>query len=234
MDLPDDPHPATSLPPSPAALPAASPAAEAPDIRQRLTRAGLHEFAQFGFPGARLDRVAAEAGCAKRMIYYYFGSKELFYLAVLRESYADIRRSEADLDLDALAPPAALHRLARHSFDYHEKNLEFTRLVLVENLQSGRMMEQIGHEAEALRSAAFEPLARLLARGAATGQFRAGVNPVEVHYIISAHSCYRLDHAGTWNKLLKVDLLSPEMRETHVAMMLAALDQHVGARLSGG
>lgn len=198
------------------------------DIRRRLMQVGLHEFAHFGLQGARLDRVAAEAGCAKRMVYYYFGNKEGYYIAVLRAAYADIRQSEADLDLEAMDPVQALHLLARHSFDYHDSHPDFTRLVLVENLQGGRMMGQIGAEAGRLRAAAMEPLARLLARGVAAGRFRPGTCAAEVHYLISAHSCYRVDHARTWEVLLKVDLLSPHSRDLHLRMMLAAVDLHVG------
>lgn len=189
---------------------------------------GLHEFAHFGLQGARLDRVAAEAGCAKRMVYYYFGNKEGYYIAVLRAAYADIRQAEAALDLDALDPVQALHLLAAHSFDYHDSHPDFTRLVLVENLQGGRMMVQIGAEAGRLRAAAMEPLARLLARGVAMGLFRPDVSAPEVHYLISAHSCYRVDHAKTWEKLLHVDLLSDQSRALHLRMMLAAIDLHVG------
>ena len=37
---------------------------------------------------------------SKRMIYYYFGSKEALYLAVLEKAYSDIRAAEASLPLE--------------------------------------------------------------------------------------------------------------------------------------
>ena len=53
------------------------------DMRQALLDAGKTEFANYGYDGARLERIAARAGCAKRMLYYYFGNKDDLFLAVL-------------------------------------------------------------------------------------------------------------------------------------------------------
>jgi len=41
------------------------------------------EFAGKGLAGARIDEIAAATRTSKRMIYYYFGSKEGLYVAVL-------------------------------------------------------------------------------------------------------------------------------------------------------
>ena len=43
------------------------------------------------------------------MIYYYFGSKEGLYLAVLEEAYRRIRQIETSLRLEDMEPEAALH-----------------------------------------------------------------------------------------------------------------------------
>ena len=52
------------------------------------------EFAANGYAGSRVDEIAARTRTTKRMIYYYFGSKEGLYLAVLERVYAQIRRVE--------------------------------------------------------------------------------------------------------------------------------------------
>jgi len=199
------------------------------NIRQRLMQAALCEFAHFGLKGARLERISAAADCAKRMIYYYFGDKEGLYLAVLNDAYSGIRTSEARLDLDTLEPVAALHLLARNSFDYHDRHQDFTRLVMIENLQGGMMMEKLGADMVRLRMAALGPLAALLERGAREGKFRAGLAAADVHYLISAFSAYRIDHAGTWKALLGVDLLSEAARERQLEMLIATLNAYVGA-----
>ena len=191
----------------------------AADMRRALLDAGKTEFANYGYDGARLERIVAKVGCAKRMLYYYFGNKKDVYLAVIEQSYSDIRESEEMLNLDAMAPLQALHALAQKSFEYHEQNLEFTRLVLQENFQGGEMLGQIS-KTDLLRKAALEPVERILARGAKQGVFRSGISAVDVHYLISALSSFRIDHAATWRSLLEVDLLGDSLRERHLQLLL--------------
>lgn len=52
------------------------PADAAADMRRALLEAGKTEFANHGYDGARLERIVAKVGCAKRMLYYYFGNKK--------------------------------------------------------------------------------------------------------------------------------------------------------------
>ena len=65
--------------------------------RRNIVEVATHEFAQKGFSGARVDAIANRTRTSKRMIYYYFGSKEGLYLAVLEEAYCrhPPRRSNA-------------------------------------------------------------------------------------------------------------------------------------------
>lgn len=192
------------------------------DMRRALLDAGKTEFANYGYDGARLERIAAKAGCAKRMLYYYFGNKKDVYLAVIEQSYSDIRESEEQLNLDALEPLQALHALAQRSFEYHEQNQEFTRLVLQENFQGGEMLGQIS-KTELLRKAALEPIERILQRGVAQGLFKDQLSAVDVHYLISALSGFRVDHAATWHSLLQVDLLGENLRARHLQLLLDQL-----------
>lgn len=192
------------------------------DMRRALLDAGKTEFANYGYDGARLERIAAKAGCAKRMLYYYFGNKKDVYLAVIEQSYSDIRESEEQLNLDALEPLQALYALAQRSFEYHEQNQVFTRLVLQENFQGGEMLGQIS-KTELLRKAALEPIERILQRGVAQGLFKDQLSAVDVHYLISALSGFRVDHAATWHSLLQVDLLGEDLRARHLQLLLGQL-----------
>jgi AcrR family transcriptional regulator len=97
-----------------------------------------HEFADKGLTGARIDEIAAATRTSKRMIYYYFGSKDGLYLAVLEEAYRRMRAIEADLHLDDLLPLAALRKLVEFTYDHHRDNEDFIRLVMNENIQCAR------------------------------------------------------------------------------------------------
>jgi AcrR family transcriptional regulator len=115
-----------------------APEAAAPRVRDgEHTRAEIievatREFADRGYTGARVDEIAAKTSTTKRMIYYYFGSKEDLFLAVLEQAYRRIRALEQELDVEHLAPVESLRQVAELTFDHHEAHQEFVRLVAIE------------------------------------------------------------------------------------------------------
>ena len=82
-------------------------------VRRNILEVATAEFAREGFGGARVDAIADRTRTSKRMIYYYFGSKERLYLAVLEAAYSAIRRQEATLDLEHQTPEQALAHAGR-------------------------------------------------------------------------------------------------------------------------
>lgn len=55
------------------------------DSRNKILEAAVDEFVEYGFSGARVDRIASRADINKAMIYYYYSSKEGLYQAVIDE-----------------------------------------------------------------------------------------------------------------------------------------------------
>ncbi|GAA0780985.1 HTH-type transcriptional regulator RutR [Roseibium denhamense] len=51
--------------------------------RNLILEAALGEFSRYGFSGATVERIAAEAGMSKSNLLYYFASKEAIYNAAL-------------------------------------------------------------------------------------------------------------------------------------------------------
>src|SRR5580658_165234 len=105
--------------------------------RRNILEIATEEFADNGFSGARVDDIAARTDTSKRMIYYYFGDKEGLFVAVIEQAYGRIRQIEANLKLDHLDPEQALRTLVGFTFDYHNANEGFIRLVMVENIHKG-------------------------------------------------------------------------------------------------
>ena len=64
-------------------------ARDAAATQQRIIEAATDEFAAHGISGARVDEIAARAGVNKRMLYYYFGSKEQLFREILRRKLDD-------------------------------------------------------------------------------------------------------------------------------------------------
>lgn len=61
------------------------------ETKRRILDAASEEFADCGFAGARVDRIAAKAQANKQLIYRYFGSKQQLYDAVFVDLTARIR-----------------------------------------------------------------------------------------------------------------------------------------------
>lgn len=53
------------------------------DSKVMLEVAARVEFAEFGYAGARVDRIARRAGVNKQLVFYYFGSKLGLYESVV-------------------------------------------------------------------------------------------------------------------------------------------------------
>jgi AcrR family transcriptional regulator len=172
------------------------------------------EFAANGYAGARVDEIAARTRTTKRMIYYYFGSKEKLYLSVLERVYAQIRRVERGVQVDELSPDKALRKLAEATYDHHTTHEAFIQLVSIENV----------HRAEHLRQSptiltenatAITVLEGVIRRGVADGLFRSDVDALDVHMIISAYACFHVANRHTFAAVFKRDMLDPSLQDSH-------------------
>ena len=167
------------------------------------------EFAEKGLSGARIDEIAAATQTSKRMIYYYFGSKEGLYLAVLEESYREMREIEASLHLEDLPPEDALRRLVGFTFDHHHGNEAYIRLVMSENMQRGAYLAQ-SKIIQKLNVPAIDAIRKLYERGVAQGVFRAQLDPVDIHKSISALTFFNVSNQHTFGLIFKKNTQSAQ------------------------
>ena len=171
------------------------------DILEVATR----EFSEKGLAGARIDAIAEAMRTSKRMIYYYFGSKEGLYVAVLEEAYRQMREIESRLQLDDLPPEDALRKLVGFTVDYQRAHPDFIRLVMTENILRGQYLK--GSKAiQKLNVPAIAGLRRVYERGVAAGVFRAGLDPVDLHMSISALSVFNVANRHTFSLIFQRDL----------------------------
>ena len=59
----------------------------------------------------------------------------------------------------------------------------------------------------------------IIARGQADGVFRADVDPLDVHLMISALCFFRVSNRHTFGAIFSVDLDAPELRARHKRMV---------------
>lgn len=180
------------------------------------------EFALNGLSGARVDAIADRTRTSKRMIYYYFGSKEGLYRAVLEKAYGDIRALDSEQKSSTVTPEEAIRRIIDVTFDYDETHPNFISLVTVENIHRGRNIDQLPSIKER-NAAVIRTLSDLLERGVKSGKFRADVNPVDLHLLISALCVFRVSNRFTFGKIFNVDLSDPKVRKRQKKMILEAV-----------
>jgi AcrR family transcriptional regulator len=185
-----------------------TPVARDPDAtRNRILLAAVAEFARHGPGGARVDRIAAVAGANKRMIYYYFGSKDDLFLAVLERTYASIRAAENELELLDVAPDEAVRRLVSFTWHYYLEHPEFLSLLASENMTGASHLKR-STAIRRMHSPLVATLQTVLARGAAAGLFRPGIDAIQLYISIAALGYFYLSNAHTLSAIFGRDLLS--------------------------
>jgi AcrR family transcriptional regulator len=199
---------------------------DAEQTKRDILSVATEEFANKGLAGARIDEIAARTRTSKRMIYYYFGSKEGLYIAVLEEAYRNIRNIERDLDVDDLSPQDALRELVSFTFDRHQQNPDFVRLVANENLHYGKYIKQSANIPN-LNVPAIETIRRIVERGKKEGAVREDVDPTDLHMTISALCFYSVSNRYSFSTIFDADMTSPAAlaarKKSIVATILAAV-----------
>ena len=175
-----------------------------------ILEVAMAEFAEKGLAGARIDEIAAATQTSKRMIYYYFESKEGLYLAALEESYRRMREIESKQNLESLAPEAALRRLVEFTFDHHVSHESYIRLVISENMNRGQFLAQ-SQSIQQLNVPAISAIRQLYERGVSSGDFRPGLDPIDIHASISALTFFNVSNRHTFGLIFKRDLTDPKV-----------------------
>jgi AcrR family transcriptional regulator len=194
--------------------------------REAILASAQHEFAAKGLSGARVNTISSRAGANKRLIYYYFGSKDGLYLAVLERVYEGLRGEERKLNLDHLEPETAMRRLIEFNFDYCRKHPELISLINNENLHRAKHLKKSTKVRE-LHSPFVRMIDEILRRGVAKGVFRKGLDAVDVYITLAAIGYFYLSNNWTLSAIFARDLSGPAAcarRKRHnIDMMLNAL-----------
>ena len=172
-----------------------------------ILAAARDEFARHGLSGARMDRIAENAKLNKRLIYYYFTSKDDLFLAVLEGAYADIREAEQQLHLTDLAPAQAIRRLTEFTWDYYIAHPEFITLLNSENLHQAQHLTK-SERIRDMNSPVIQTLGDILERGRAEGIFRGGIDPVQLYISIASLAYFFLSNNYTLSAVFDRNLMS--------------------------
>ena len=185
--------------------------------RRRILLAAAEEFAAGGLFGARVDQIARRAETNERMLYYYFGSKEQLFTAVLEHALAALVDAERTLELDGIAPIEAMTRLAHFVWDYYRDHPELLRLINNENLHEARYIKGSNRIRE-LISPIVATLTAILDRGQKAGLFRTDVDPLKFYIILSGLGYYIVSNRFTLEATFGLDFSEQAQREQIVRM----------------
>lgn len=197
--------------------------------RRRILLAAVDAFASSGLSGARVDQIAQQARTNERMLYYYFGSKEQLFIAVLEHAYAELLEAERQLDLDVTCPVETVTRLAHFIWDFFAANPGFVRLMNNENLHEARYLRQSTHVRESF-SPIIKALSDALERGQKEGIFRADIDLMRVYLTMTGFGYYSISNRYTISAVLGRDFASGEEREALVQMNLEMLLDYLKKR----
>ena len=190
--------------------------------RESILRAATKVFAKHGFAGGKVDQISKAAKSYDRMIYYYFGSKEGLFIAVLEEMYRRFNEAEARLSLADVAPVDALKAVIRFMWAHYQKHPEFITLLNTENLHRGKHISK-SLRAREYSSPAVSVLGDVLARGVQQKAFRADVAARDVYLMIASMGYFYLSNRFTLSAFLGEQLETPDALAHWEAFLIDAV-----------
>ena len=108
------------------------------------------------------------------------------------------------------------------TFDYDEAHPEFVRLVCIENIHAARHMKGSA-TLRSLNVSVIDALGRILERGHRDGVFRGGLDPIDIHMLISAFCFFRISNQHTFGVIFDRDLTAPALQARHKALIVEAV-----------
>jgi AcrR family transcriptional regulator len=115
-----------------------------PTTEEKIIKAAQREFAQHGYEGARVDRIAQKARVNKAMIYYHFKSKENLYETLLSKVYTTIVPLISNTIPDNIGPKEKLEVIISTFIDFiKELDEDFIRMMLRELSSGGKYFKKL-------------------------------------------------------------------------------------------
>src|SRR4029434_4588242 len=144
--------------------------------------------------------------------------KETLFLAVLEGAYARIRAAEKDLSLLDASPTEGVRRLIEFYWSYSLTHTESLTLLNSENLHRARHLKR-SRGVRAMNSPLIDTLAEVLARGRRRGDFRGGVDALQLYISIAALSYFYLGNNHTLSAVFGRDLATSTARRARLTHM---------------
>jgi len=201
---------------------------DADRTQQSILAAATAEFAAHGFGGARIEAIAERAGVNKKLIYYYFEGKDELFLAVLEQTYADIREAERELLLEEADPLQAIESLVVFTWRHYLAHPEFLALLNSENMLGAGHLKR-SPRIRQMNSPLIDGLARVLERGEKSGELRGGIDPMQLYISIAGLAYFYLSNKHTLGTIFGRDLMAKGALDGRLSHMTEVVRRYVQA-----
>ena len=205
------------------------PIRDAERTRRAILDAAETEFADKGLAGARVDDIAEESCANKRMLYYYFGSKEDLYMAVLERAYGAMRERERELNFTNLEPLDAIRTLVEFKFDYYVAHPRIIPLLAAENMNGGKYLKR-SRRLRDMHLSLIDMIRKVLALGERQGVIKPGIDPFQLYVSFSALSYFYFSNAATLSTAFGRELMSEAERKARRAHAVDVIVSYVKAQ----
>ena len=185
--------------------------------RNKILDAAEHEFAEKGLAAARVDEIALLAGVNKRMVYAHFENKENLYRTVLKIVYARIAKFEEAIEDMDFHGAETIKNVIHMYFDFLINNDSFVRLLLWENLEYARNIDETDYRL-------FKGIEKIINKGIKAGLVRSDIDVEQVVMSCNLFCFSAFSNVHTLSKLMRIDLTCNEelkKRSDHVADVIS-------------
>jgi len=142
------------------------------DKRRVILDAAVRVFARDGFHTSRVGDVAVEAGVAHGLLYHYFSSKDELLTTIFRETWDSLLRALREVETSREPAPEQLRKVCAIVLRTWKREPDLVRVLVREVARSPQLGREVNEIAEA-----FAAIERLVERGQARGELRAGPEP---------------------------------------------------------
>ena len=181
-------------------------------VRADILRAATTVFVDHGFAGARIDEIARQTQTTKRMIYYYYESKDALFRAVINATFEQFWHEEQQLQVPVDDPIGALRIWSEYRFTHYAQHGDLLRLCATED---SRVAEYISPSVTVFEAVSprNDLLSQILQRGVAAGVFRSDMDALEVGILSASYAAFHSVFRGTVLTLYSRDLLDADRLE---------------------
>ncbi len=142
--------------------------------RNTIAAAALAEFAEHGFAGARVARIAERAHLNKQLVFYYFESKAQLYQTLMEESRQEFQKEyRASIAQSHRHATEQIRSLVSAMLSGLARRPHLLRLLMLDGRQDGRPRVT----AEEFLADLEGSFARLISDGQGLGYFRDDIQP---------------------------------------------------------